>query len=164
MMKITTKKNKPIASYKKPLLNKIIANVFNILVLFLIWLVLVKNFDINTKITFIFFIVIIYLFFYCGYRLFYLEFEIYDTHFALCYSLFFLPLKIIFVTINFEDIDWIEYGGTSAQVRGASIATGYEIIFYLTNGKVKKCPFMGTENELVDLVHNWKSIAKYNVD
>jgi hypothetical protein len=160
-MKIISKKNKPIKSYKTTEYNIIIIIFLYIISLVSIWLIIFKDFDTGLKIICVIFLIIFFAFFYWFFNF---EFEIYNTYFTICSNLILLPFKIIFAKIYFDNIEWIDYGKIEGHISiyGEKF-TVFEIKFYLKNGKFKKYSFMGEYNELSYIAKNWKTIAKYNM-
>jgi hypothetical protein len=160
-MEIISRKNKPIKSYKSTEYNTIIILFLYIIALVSIWLIIFKDFDIDLKIFCAIFLLTFFSFFYWFFNF---EFEIYNTHFTICSNLIFLPFKIIFAKIYFDNIEWIDCGKFEGRISmlGGKV-TIFEIKFYFKNGKFKKYSFMGKYNDLSYVANNWKIIAKYNI-
>jgi len=160
-MDIVSKKNKPITSIKfsKYNYNIVIFILFLIIISFIINLLEVayNANEIEENIT-RFLGIITILFFIILFLCFKFEFEIYNKYFAVCFSLIFLPFKIIIVKLLFDNIDWIDCRQYISGKRGDIT---YQIRIYLKNDKRSFYWFFGKRDELYNIANNWKKIAKY---
>jgi len=160
-MRIISKNNKPIKSYKSSKYCKILTVILYIAIFISSYLLITtEEFDIYGKIIIA---IIIICFLSYLYWIFNSEFEIYNTHFTLSFNLIFLPYKIVFHKILFDDIDWVDGKNVETPYRPGSKfkVSELQIYFYLKNGKAKTVRFSGNENEFNDIIRNWKNIANY---
>ena len=122
--------------------------------------------EIERNIT-IFLMIITILFFIILYLCSKFEFEIYNKYFAVCFSLIFLPFKIIIVKMLFDNIDWIDCLPYNAQYkrkieeRESGTYFEFQIRIYFKNYKRSFYWFPGKREELYNIADNWKKIAKY---
>ena len=152
MIEITSKKHKPIKSFKSSEHNKIIIILYIFVISTFCLMLNTKEFGITTKI--IFMIMIIFLFFVL-YWFFNFEFEIYHTYFTICFQMIFFPIKIVLVKILFNNIEWID----GEEIQGLKM-TIFKIKFYLKNGKTKNYSFMGNKKEFLNILYNWRNISE----
>ena len=157
-MKIVSKKNKPIASFKFTKYNIIIIPLF----LFITFCVFIFN-DNKTPynnqmlyagITLLFFIIL----FIC----IVFKFEMYNGYFTASFSLVFLPFKITFNKILFENIDWVDC--YEVTVKGRITTFFYQMSINMKTPKLKAYVFDGKKEELEYIAYNWKTLAKNSGD
>jgi hypothetical protein len=82
-------------------------------------------------------------------------------YFRTCFNLFFLPYKIIFSEILFDNVDWIDTSDVSGWSPRVGKITVHAVRFYLKNSKIKELSFIGNTNRLDTILNNWRNIAKY---
>lgn len=157
-MKIVLKKrNVPIKTYKSPDGSALIVMCLYVVTLVLGLLIFIAgDFGMGINISLL---VLLLLGFSFLFYFFTWEFDVYKTHFTVCSSFIFLPLKIIFTEIYFDTIDWIDYGKFNGTAGSARNITIFEINIYFKNGKYKKYSFLGKESELIDFVNNWRNLS-----
>jgi hypothetical protein len=161
-MKIISKENRSIKSYKSSEYSIIIIICLYIFALIFFWLIVTaKDLDINIKLLGVV-LVVFFFSFLCWF--FNFEFEIYNTHFSICYGLVFLPFKIIFTEILFNNIDWIDGGKFEGKIQWGTKITIFEITFYLKSGKIKKYSLLGKESDFRNVIYNWRKIANYEIE
>ena len=152
MIKLVSKKNKPLKLYKA------IENteIFNIMLfaftLFFICLFLV--FKINIEVIFVLITLGSCFLLYC---IFNTVFEVYETNFSSCLDIIILPYKIVLKNISFEDIVWLE----GKEIKGHYLFnnTSFVIYCYLKNGKRKNITFPGKESDFFYVINNYKNIG-----
>ena len=147
-MRVLSKKHTPVKAYRK--YSKILIFIFFSVDVIISCLCIIAK-------EYVYLLVLLPLYL-LAWWVFNAEFEVYRDRFALGYSFFVLPCKLVVKEILFDDIDWID--NRVAYRRDER----YIIIIHYKNGSIKECEFMGGNRDFNDVVYNWKEIAKYETN